>query len=164
MGNNAQSPIVLFGGGLIAFMFFISGPISGYFLGRIFLQARASATWPSVTGTLAKAQVGETAVRRYFADVRYSYRVDNKDLTGSKVRASDGEYKVRDGAVQAIRGLTAGQPVEVFYNPSNPRMAVLCPGAGFQEYALLFVPVMISGIGVGAFWFLLRMRRSGQQP
>src|SRR5688572_9044768 len=155
-----QSPIVRVGFGIAAFFCVIGGPISGYFLGNIFLEARASATWPSVSGTITKAQVGTTGVGRYFADVSYTYRVGGDDLTGSKVRASHGEYNVRDGAVQAIRGLSVGQSVPVFYNPSDPGQAVLRPGAGFQEYALLFVPLVMFGFGIWSFRLLWRTRRS----
>src|SRR5688572_26282110 len=98
--NDGQSPIVRFGFAIAAFFCVVGGPISGYFLTKIFLEARASASWPSVSGTVTRAQVGNTGVGRYFADVGYTYRVGEDEFTGSKVRASDGEYNARDGAVQ----------------------------------------------------------------
>ncbi|MEX0717855.1 MAG: DUF3592 domain-containing protein [Planctomycetaceae bacterium] len=159
MNETGQSPIVRVGFGIGAFIFVMSGPVSGYFLTRIFLEARASANWPSVSGTLTKAEVGETRVGRFFADVAYTYRVGETEFTGTKVRASDGEYGFRDGAVQAIRGLSVGEAVTVFYDPSLPRRAVLRAGAGFQEYALLTVPVAMFGIGVWSFRLLWRTRR-----
>jgi len=157
--NDGQSPIVRVGFAIAAFFCVIGGPISGYFLTRIFFEARASASWPSVSGTVTKVQIGNTGVGRYFADVSYNYRVGGNDLTGSKVRASDGEYNIRDGAVQAIRGLSVGQSVPVYYNPSDPGQALLRPGAGFQEYALLFVPVLMFGFGVWSYRLLWRTRR-----
>ena len=159
LGGNMHSPIVRFGIGLGAFICVVSAPISGYFLTRIFLEAQASSAWPSVMGTLTKAQVGEKSVGRYFADVAYSYRVGTSEFTGFRVRASHGEYDIRDGAVQEIRGLTPGQQIAVFYDPANPRSAVLQPGAGFQEYTLLFVPLIMCGMGVFGFWRLWRTRR-----
>jgi hypothetical protein len=151
MPSNAHSPIVRFGAGLAAVLFVIGGPVSGYFLTQILLEARASATWPSVMGKLTKVEVGETEVGRYYSDVTYLYQVGERQFTGSRIRASDGEYNIRDGAVQAIDGLTVGAPVSVFYNPTNPQQAVLRPGAGVVEYLLLLVPVVMFAIGV---WLL----------
>jgi hypothetical protein len=157
--DDERSPLVRFGLGLVAFLLILGAPVSGYFFTKIFLEARATANWPSVKGMLTKARVAEIGFGRYHADVAYSYRVGPNDYTGSRVRLSDGEYDVRDGAAQAIDGLTAGRPVSVFYNPSNPQQSVLRSGVGFQEYALLFVPVPMFGIGATYFWLLWRPRR-----
>jgi hypothetical protein len=141
-------------------MFILSAPVSGYFLTRIFFEARASASWPSVMGTLTKAEVAEVGIGRWRADVAYSYRVGRNEFTGSRIRASDGEYEIRDGAVQAMDGMNVGQRMSVFYKPSDPQQSVLRPGVGFQEYALLFVPVLMLGAGVASLYFL---RRSGRR-
>lgn len=159
MNEYGQSSIVRFGFGIAAFFLVISGPVSGYFLGRIILEAEASAAWPAADGTLTKAQVGETEVGRYFADVAYTYRVGDAEFTGSRIRASDGEYNIRDGAVQSIRDLTVGEPLAVFYNPADPRQAVLQPGAGFQEYALLLVPLGLLAVGIWSLRLLWRTRQ-----
>jgi hypothetical protein len=156
MDNSGQSPIVRFGFGLAAFIFVIGGPISGFFLGRIFLEAKASAAWPAVIGTITRAEVGTTAVGRYFADVAYTYYVGDAEFTGSKIRASDGECNIRDGAVQAIGDLTVGKQIPVFYNPSDPRKALLEPGAGCQEYVLLLVPAGMFVMGLWSFRLLWR--------
>ena len=132
--------------------------MSGFFLGRIFLEAKASAAWPAVVGTVTRAEVGETAVGHYFADVAYAYRVGDTEFTGSRIRASDGESNIRDGAVQAIGDLKVGKQLSVFYNPSNPRKALLEPGAGFQEYMLLLVPAGMFVVGLWAFRLLWRTR------
>jgi hypothetical protein len=153
------SPIRRFGLALGAFLFILSAPISGYFLLKIFVDARASESWPTVMGKLTKAQVIPAGVGRFRAVVAYSYRVGAIDFNGSKIHASDGEFEFRDGAAQEIRGLIVGQPVTVFYNPSDPRQSLLRAGAGFQEYALLFVPIVMLGVGVVLFWRWQRSRR-----
>ena len=157
--SDNQFSIVRLGFAVAGFFCMAASPVSGYFLTRIFLEARASASWPSVSGTVTKAQVGGAGLGRYFADVSYTYRVGDNDFTGSRVRASDGEYDGPDGAVQDIRGLSAGQTVLVFYNPSDPRQALLKPGAGFQECALLFIPLLMFGFGLLSLCLLLRTRR-----
>lgn len=141
-----------------------TAPVSGYFLTKVFLEARATVSWPSVTGMLTKAEVVGAGVGRFRAAVAYSYRVGVVDFTGSRIRASDGDYDIRDGAVQELDGLIVGRPVAVYYNPSNPRQSVIHPGVGFQEYAPLFVPVVMLGIGIVGFWQLRRSRRRDWQP
>ena len=160
MYDQSQSPIIRFGFGIAALFFVIGGPISGFFLGRIFLEAEASASWPSVVGTITKAQIGETEVGRYFADVAYSYRVRDREFTGSRIRTSDGEYSVRDGAAQAIRGISVGKQIPVHYNPANPPQSVLQTGVGFQEYAILLAPVGMLILGVWLFRLLWRTRKA----
>ncbi len=157
--SDNQFSIVRFGFVVTGFFCMAGSPISGYFLTRIFLDARASASWPSVTGTVTKAQVGSAGLARYVVDVSYTYRVGDNDFTGSRVRVSDGEYDRRDSVVQEIRGLSAGQTVLVFYKPSDPRQALLKVGAGFQEYALLFIPLLMFGFGLSSLCLLLWMRR-----
>ncbi len=156
--SDAQSPIVRFGVGLGACMCLFGAPVSGYFLGQIFLAAQASATWPSVPGTLTTATVRDNGFGRYSADVSYNFRVDDATFVGTKIRASDGEYNQRDGAEQAIRGLIVGQQVRVFYNPTKPQQAVLRTGTGFVEYALLLVPVLMFAYGIWALRQLWRSR------
>ena len=89
---------------------------------------------------------------RYYADVAYNYEVDRRSYTGSRIRASDGEFDIRDGAVQAMRGLREGQQVMVYYNPADAAQSVLCAGAGLQEYALRALPVVMFTMGAVAFW------------
>ena len=129
--DHLRSPIVRLGLGSFGLFLLVGAPVSGYFLSRIILEARASASWPAVTGTITKAGVAETATGRYQVDVAYTYQVGGSDYDGSKVRASDGEYSRYDDAYRAVGSLAPGQRVPVYYNPANPGQAVLRPGAGF---------------------------------
>jgi hypothetical protein len=154
--TESSSTIVRFGGWFFSILFVISAPVGGYFLFQIYLMAKASEAWPSVPGLITKAKVAQTSVGRYYADVTYNYTVRGQKLRGTRVRASDGEYDFRDGAVQAIKGLASGQTVEVYFDPAAPTQSVLQPGVGFQERALLCVPVVMLSIGIaGIVWLLL---------
>lgn len=155
--GSLQSPITRLGFGLGACFAFLSSVISGYFLTQIFLEARQTTSWPSVNGSLTRVRVGQNT-GRYFADVAYQYQVAGRTYNGTRIRTSDGEYQVRDGAEQAIRGLTQGQQVPVYYNPDNASQSVLRIGAGFQEYALLAVPVALFAMGIFAFRRFWRTR------
>ena len=155
MSDENTSPIVRFGQWMMAIIFLVSGPVSGYFLFQIYLTARASAFWPSVPGTITQAEVSTSAVGRFRADVSYTYSVEGRPMFGNRVRASDGEFSVSDGAKQIIDGLAIGQQVDVHYDPSDPTRSLLQPGAGIQEHVLLVVPVvmlLIGAIGVRQLW------------
>ena len=78
----------------------------------------------------------------------YDYQVAGRSYTGNRISISDGEYNIRDGAVQAIRGLQEGQRLPVYYNPDDPSEAVLRPGATFASYALLAIPLGLFGLGI----------------
>ncbi len=160
MTDDTQSPIVRFGLGLIAFFLVLGAPISGFFLTRIVVQALASTDWPSVNGLVNKAEVGVNDVGRYYADVSYTYDVDGQSFTGTRVRMSDGEYENRDGAALTIQNLQVGMRLPVHYDPDDPAESVLRPGAGYQEYALLLVPVIMLSAGLYGFSLLWRTRPS----
>ena len=156
-----MSPIVRFGvllGGGIALL---TGPVSGFFLTRIFLEAQASAQWPHVQGILEKAEVKDVGLPlhpRYQADVEYSYRVDGVAYHGHRIRASDGEVEYREAVEDELKGLIAGQPVSVYFDPERKSRCVLRIGARYQEWALLLVPV---GIFV---WGILIIRKVVRTP
>ena len=163
MQQPAASPIVRFGFALAATFCVFGSPVMGFFLTRIFLEAKASASWPIVAGVLQKVEIGETSVNRYYADIAYTFSVDGRDYTGTRIAASDGEYNIRDGAVQAIEGLRVGDAVSVYYNPSNPSQSVIRAGAGFVEYFLLCLPIAIFAFGVYAFRLLRRTKEKSEQ-
>ncbi len=159
MSNNKLSSIVSMYFGIIAVGCVAGAPVSGYFLTKIFLEARASANWPSVTGTLTRTQVLEGELGRYYTDISYTYNIGNDQFIGTRIRTSDGQYNVHNGEVQAIAGLIEGNTVTVYYNPSDPAQSVLKNGVSPEEYVLLFIPLVMLGFGVLIFW---RLHKSGQ--
>jgi hypothetical protein len=151
-----ESGLVRFGRWLGAVAFLLAGPVSGFFLFRLFREAQASDRWPSVPGRVLRASVGTTAIGRYFPDVSYSYRVNGREYLGTRVRASDGESNIRDAAEQTIHDLAPGMRKRVYYDPDDPARSVLRTGAGYQEYGLLLVPVLITTVGIRSVWRLVR--------
>ena len=154
---SASSPIVRVGAAMSAFFLIIGAPISGYFLGRIFLEARASSSWPSVIGSITKSQVVKKAGSRYFPDIAYSYQINGRAFTGTRIRASHGEFDRREAADQVIDGLGVGQEVSVYHDPIHPEQSVLQPGADFREYVLLCVPI---GMLVAGLWLVRGLLRT----
>jgi hypothetical protein len=152
-----MSAIVRFGAILGAGILLLSAPTSGFFLTKIFLEASASSRWPHVEGILEKSEVKDISLgprRRYEADVLYSYHVAGVAYQGNRVRMSDGEVDQREAIEDLLKDLVVGNRVAVYYDPKRKSQSVLRPGAGFQEWFLLLVPV---GIFV---WGVITMRRA----
>lgn len=154
-----DSPIVQLGLLIFGGLLLLGAPVSGYFLGQIFLEAKASATWPPISGVITRAQVARTGTGRYSPDVAYTYLVGGVAYEGTKVRASDGETNDSGSAARNIKGLTVGMTVPVHYNPADPSRSVLRTGVGFQEVALLVIPLLMATIGIGVLTHLWRSRR-----
>lgn len=130
-----------------SFFTFFGAPICGYFLTQIFLEARASADWPSTDGNFTRVEIREVA-GRYSSDVSYAYAVNGRNYVGTRVRASDGEIPDRRAVERELAGFAVGQRVRVYYDPADPSRSLLRVGAGLQEYVLLVVPVLMLGGGV----------------
>jgi hypothetical protein len=164
MSDQYQSPIVRVGAWIAVFVLWLSGPVPGYFMIKMFVLARASTRWPTVPGEVIRAEVGVTSTRRYFADVCYTYSVSGVPYCGTKLRVSDGEFDSPDGAGQQIQSLAPGRPVAVAYDPANPGQALLHTGAGFQEYAQLCVPPVLFTLGLGILIKLRQSRDRSRRP
>jgi hypothetical protein len=146
-------------GYLLAAMFCLSAPVSGFFLGRTFLEAKSSAQWPSVEGKVTRAQSSRTTGKRFIADVEYHYVVEGKEFKGNRICASDCEWETPQAATLVLGKLSPGQKVPIFYNPADPQQSMLKPGAGFSEYALLGVPVVALTLGLVMFYIVSRSRK-----
>ncbi|MAS93836.1 MAG: hypothetical protein CMO55_11645 [Verrucomicrobiales bacterium] len=135
-----KSPLVRRGHFVGVSILILSAFVSGFFLFRIFLEAHRSSDWPSTGGIVERAEVIDLPFGSHRIDVRYRYRVGDEDFVGTRIRASDGEVDNREIAEDQISGLQSGEEVTVYYDPAIPESSFLRPGAGLQEYFLLFVP------------------------
>jgi hypothetical protein len=157
------SPILRIGWTIGGLFLLAGGPISGYFLGNMVLEARRSATWPVVPGVVQDAHVEDRSALNhgaFYAVLAYTYRVGSNDFAGSRIRASDGELPTAESASSELVGLSVGTPVTVYYDPVAPESSVLKPGARWQEYALLMVPVVMFCLGLLALYGAFHRRKS----
>lgn len=67
-------------------------------------------------------------IHRFQVDLRYAYRVDNRDFVGANVGWGwTAIYGLRELAEKAASQYTPGRPVTVYYDPKQPGNAVLEP-------------------------------------
>ncbi len=126
--------------------------------------ASASMSWPAVPGVIKSSAVIEEWIEdrrdddkqqirrkipRYQVDLRYAYRVAQRDFVGINPNFGwSGIYGLREVAEKAAGQYRAGQAVTVYYDPQRPANSVLEPSARGGTYA----PLVFAAIGavVGA--------------
>lgn len=147
--------------------------IGAFFLFMGLLEAwrgHASRWWPTVQGTMLESRVIESTRRtgglrrgggsttEWTPRVRYEYEVEGVRHESERV-----DFMTRAGgrsaAEQELRGLEAGAPVTVHYDPADPSRAVLRPGNGPWDW---IPPLMgLLGLSVPPALFMLARRWIG---
>jgi Protein of unknown function (DUF3592) len=138
------NPVIMFAV-LVVFGLVLGGiGIYRYNLGK------RSVSWPAATGviTASRAQPTKTENNRneYRLSVGYTYAVDGKTYSGTRITASDVYEKTRNAAEEALKKYPIGGEVSVYYDPDDPGSSLLETGMKKNVYALL---------GGSAFCFLL---------
>ena len=132
--------VVLGGGGIIAGIWII-------------LKAYASSKWPSCQGTITSSEVDmeKTARHRtetFTAKVAFEYQVRGKSYSASRISFFEYGSSNPDHATRRVARYPTGRSVRVYYNPKNPKTAVLEPGARLMSYCVLGFGIALAGIGV----------------
>ncbi|MEM6409451.1 MAG: DUF3592 domain-containing protein [Pseudomonadota bacterium] len=151
--------------------------IVGLFTGAIWLSwlglgqmmlSNESKSWPSVTGTIVSAGfetrgTGQTYGRTAF--VQYRYTVDNKQYFGDLIAFGptpnfnvDGTVELaRNRAIKELATRIGGSDVTVYYDPEDPKIAVLLPGGTWHFILYLFGSTLML-----AFAFMLFLITTGR--
>ena len=113
--------------------------------------------WPSVTGTVEKCRFERSDLFKkrnpvWDLKVKYRYRVGDEDFHGDRIVPMPIRvFSERDlEKQQVIYG--SGREVTIFYDPVNPRRAVLKRPVAAWRYSVLF---LVAAVWV-CFYFLLK--------
>ncbi len=123
----------------------IIGIFAGGFVVRDYARARASESWPSVTGIVLSQLDGGAE------DVRYVYSINGRSHEASRKRVLLASFFVAESV-----DYLPGETVSVYVNPQNPGYSVLYPGGGaatFVLFSILSGGCVFFGIG-GIVWSL----------
>lgn len=148
---------------LLPLLFVIVGAILVFFGARQLLRADASQSWPSVTGVVTISELGKHLGNdrddstTYSADISYDYIVNDRDYVNGTVAFGSVQTSDPSLARLVLKRYPVGQPVTVYYNPANPRDAVLEPGLHGATWFLPIFGALFLVVGVGLFFFLRRM-------
>ncbi|MCP3730713.1 DUF3592 domain-containing protein [Sphingomonas sp. MG17] len=102
----------------VGFIFFMN-----WMAKRVEAQLAASQRWPSVPGTITRS--GARVVNSvYYPAIRYDYDVGGQRLSATRYAFGNwsGTYQQ---VSEVIAGLPEGGQVPVYYDPANPKFAVL---------------------------------------
>lgn len=134
--------------------------------------AGASTRWPSIIGTVTKSDVVEEQIdddssdndsirrkiRRYQIDLRYAYRVGQRDYVGtSDVWGWTPIYGLREQAETTASRYKPGEQVTVYYDPEQPGNAVLEPNNRQGSYAPLIFSAIFAVAGAAMLMFFIKV-------
>jgi hypothetical protein len=139
-----------------AFLFLACTPLLGVIAGVLWNHhfARETLHWSRTQGVIEESDVrimeaqGEEAEARFFAEVRYAYRVGTSTLRNNEIWLnSEHEAKTYEDAERFTERYFVGREITAFFNPRNPAQAVLDPGFHAEAYLSLF-----RRMGLHALW------------
>ncbi|MBI2122008.1 MAG: DUF3592 domain-containing protein [Candidatus Sungbacteria bacterium] len=136
------------------------------FLGiPMLMNATASQSWPAVEGVI---KISEFTTNRdrddggvtYGASIVYDYTVKGTVYSGSNVHF--GQYSTSDPSYG--RGLVnrypVGEQINVYYDPNDPSISVLEPGAGWSSFMVVGIGALFTLLGfIGGFFQFKKYKR-----
>ena len=154
-----------FSGLWIWLFFLLVGAGVSYYGWTILRSARASASWPSVTGQVTRAYVDYSTdaegADSYQPVLVYAYTVADQTFGGSRIKFGENSYGSERPARAIVDRYPAGTRVAVYYDPADPERSVLEPGVSGGSYLVLGIGLLFVLLAVAALPFRLwqNMRR-----
>jgi hypothetical protein len=119
----------------------MGGACAGVILLRL-LRGNRSKSWPTVTGIIEYSRIREwfedgmqgpelytRGSTQYEADIIYGYEINDLKYNAKRINTS---FRGENRGLKCSRSLSerypSGKPIQVYYDPNNPRISVLEPG------------------------------------
>ncbi len=130
-----------------------------------------SANWPHVMGKMLKAEVTSSTTQRrdnegrsytdttYYPSVTYEFVLNGQTYQSNRLSAQDNGYSKSTDALNAIEQVNSGDGVTVYYNPQNPKEAMLKPGISGNSFVSLVFGGLLLLLGGGVIVWLVRVFR-----
>lgn len=142
------------------------GLLGAVLLVREWWAADASRQWPTVTGTVfvSRLDEGQTVrprTRFWTPRVEFRYEIDGREYTSDRIRfGSFPSTSIREEGEAIVRRYAIRSQHAVAYDPDDPSVGVLEPGAGAARGGLM-LGAAIDGLvlGLGALFVFGRRRR-----
>ena len=121
------------------------------------MRGSKAASWPTMPGQIKSAEIQKRHASRsdkVRAEVRYDYKVEGVDYSADRVFFGDRVYSAWGGV--AMREIAQYQPestVQVYYNPDDPKDAVLEPGISGQVWTMFVASLVFMAIGGAIYWY-----------
>ena len=135
--------------------FVLIGAIMTVYEGRHIQFEMERKRWPTTTGTVVSAEVLESGNVK--PNIEFEYGVDgqryqsNSDLQVPNFGAPSTQ---RDVAQKSVQDNMPGTNVVVFYNPTEPAIALLKPGPSWDRFTRFSFGVIVYGMGIFFYPFI----------
>jgi hypothetical protein len=133
--------------GLMVLLLFF--PLAVWYGVARFRLSQDCPTWPTTPGTITAQRSergGGKGGSRYSVGVAYTYTVDGRQYTGTRVSPADTfTAEERDRIVALYR---PNSTRNVSYNPADPTQSVLEPTPDPDAYSGLVVPLVLLPVGL----------------
>ena len=136
---------------LIGLLLAIVGGAFVYFLGRGYLRARETLSWPTypaevIQSTVSQDQIGPKVPMEYSHELVYRYEVEGKSYYGDRVkRRENPAFKERAKAEAWVKEWPVSKEVTAFVNPDNPEEALLEHETRAPGYSIWFPGLFLVG-------------------
>lgn len=118
-------------------------------------SALRSYFWESTEGRIVSSTVTRLKHPReaasYYADIKYEYEVAGETFLGDRVFWGEYGTGSLDPMQEIVDRYPVGKKVTVYYDPANPKKAVLERGARLASFGLFFIGLLFSVVGLGGF-------------
>ena len=154
-------------GGFFIFAFFLGGAAALFFGYRNRQKATESLNWPKVQGTITEAEVKKDydtdaegfTTTTYAPKIQYQYQVGEEEFTNDQISfGGTRTYSSSKKAEEALSQYPVNGSVTVYYNPENPKEAVLVQGTkGTMTLIIVgavFIAISICAGCIGGFLIL----------
>ena len=140
------------------------------------IQAFASSSWPTVEGVVERVQIrrdtsgsGSTRTVSYRYTVEYAYEVGGTAYTSDKLEMGSGNTAGREpthgeASAAARKRFPRGKAVTVYYDPDDPGMAVLAPGARLSNWGAYMPALLGLFFALVGGWMLYLAKSMPQRP
>lgn len=103
---------------------------------RDLVRGRASRGWPKVAGEIVSSE-RDTDAEGYGVRIAYRYEVDGRSFQGDRLRFGFVDFDRSSSQRAAVERYAPGSRVEVAVHPSDPKLATLETGNGYEPYLFL---------------------------
>lgn len=128
---------------MVILIFLVVGLGLSYWGWSVLQKARASASWPNVSGQITSSSVSHSTdsegADSYTPSVAYRYTVNDQQYSGYQIKFGETSYSSESKAELVVARYPAGATVPIYYNPSDPDTAVLEPGVTSGSYIILAI-------------------------
>ena len=146
-------------GSVIFLLLLLVGVGISYYGWTILDRARASASWPSVSGQVTRAYVDYSTdaegADSYQPVLVYAYTVADQTFVNSRIKFGENSYSSERPAREIVDRYPAGTRVFVYHDPADPGESVLEPGVSGGSYLVLGIGLLLVAISLATLPFTL---------